>query len=502
MRRWYFLLVLLLFGVLPASAQDTFLTVLDVLGASYRLPLTDCPTQGMTYTRATNSFGCASGSTYPAPGSTTQVLFNDAGLIGADAGFTYVKGTDTATLGALVLNTATGNILVANTTTLVVDATNHLVGIGTATPSGKLFVLDTSSDPAGTVSTSSSSLTTTITGTNATVSRAYNGAVAINQNGFNFTAAQGARAGDFSASATGATGTVTGAVAVRASVSNTGAGTLTDGWGVLTAVANSGGGTFATWTNYYAPPSTVGSVATYGFRSAIVAAATRWNTYNDGTAQNFFAGSVGIGTGKSVALTVLDVANVSTNAVRGIITGQYSASADGGRLIGRKARGTAAAPTVITTGDALASWVGEGYDGSNFLQMGSIVISSTGTIASTRVPTTMIFQTATDAAPSVLTTALTLNANQSATFAAGITATTVAGTGVFTPISGTAVTAGGALAVTLGSSAPGIYTGSGVPTISAAKGSLYLRSDGTGVADRAYINLNGTTGWTAIATAG
>lgn len=48
----------------------------------------------------------------------------------------------------------------------------------------------------------------------------------------------------------------------------------------------------------------------------------------------------------------------------------------------------------------------------------------------------------------------------------------------------------------------GVFFGSGAPTLSAAKGSLYLRSDGTGAADRAYINTNSSTTWTAIATAG
>ena len=48
----------------------------------------------------------------------------------------------------------------------------------------------------------------------------------------------------------------------------------------------------------------------------------------------------------------------------------------------------------------------------------------------------------------------------------------------------------------------GIFFGSGAPSLAAAKGSLYLRSDGSGVADRAYINTDGNTTWTAIATAG
>jgi hypothetical protein len=47
----------------------------------------------------------------------------------------------------------------------------------------------------------------------------------------------------------------------------------------------------------------------------------------------------------------------------------------------------------------------------------------------------------------------------------------------------------------------GIYIGSGAPTVSAAQGSLYLRSDGSGIADRLYVNTNGTTGWTNFVSA-
>ena len=47
----------------------------------------------------------------------------------------------------------------------------------------------------------------------------------------------------------------------------------------------------------------------------------------------------------------------------------------------------------------------------------------------------------------------------------------------------------------------GIYFGSGAPTMSAAQGSLYLRTDGSSTSTRAYINTNGTTGWTNVTTA-
>jgi hypothetical protein len=47
----------------------------------------------------------------------------------------------------------------------------------------------------------------------------------------------------------------------------------------------------------------------------------------------------------------------------------------------------------------------------------------------------------------------------------------------------------------------GLYAGSGAPTLSAAQGSLYLRTDGSSTSTRAYINTNGTTGWTNLTSA-
>jgi hypothetical protein len=46
----------------------------------------------------------------------------------------------------------------------------------------------------------------------------------------------------------------------------------------------------------------------------------------------------------------------------------------------------------------------------------------------------------------------------------------------------------------------GVFFGSGAPTLSAAKGSLYLRSDGSTVNDRMYVNTNGSTTWTSVVT--
>ena len=89
------------------------------------------------------------------------------------------------------------------------------------------------------------------------------------------------------------------------------------------------------------------------------------------------------------------------------------------------------------------------------------------------------------------------------TLGPAMSVTTLAATGNITADSATALVAGGASAFIATNTANnmGIYVGSGAPTVSAAQGSLYLRSDGSSTSTRAYINTNGTTGWAAITTA-
>lgn len=76
--------------------------------------------------------------------------------------------------------------------------------------------------------------------------------------------------------------------------------------------------------------------------------------------------------------------------------------------------------------------------------------------------------------------------------------------GVATFRGATGLTAGGDIALRLTSApttSPAVLVGSGVPSLSAPKGSLYLRSDGTSTSTRAYINTDGGGTWTAITTA-
>ena len=89
------------------------------------------------------------------------------------------------------------------------------------------------------------------------------------------------------------------------------------------------------------------------------------------------------------------------------------------------------------------------------------------------------------------------------TFGTATSVTTVAATSTVKALSGSAVTAGGAAGflATTTAAGLGLYFGSGAPTVSAAQGSLYVRTDGSSTSTRLYVNTNGTTGWTNVTTA-
>lgn len=89
------------------------------------------------------------------------------------------------------------------------------------------------------------------------------------------------------------------------------------------------------------------------------------------------------------------------------------------------------------------------------------------------------------------------------TFGAATAVTTLTATGNITADSASALVAGGAASFIATNTAVGmgIYFGSGAPTVAAAKGSLYLRSDGSSASTRLFVNSDGSTTWVAVTTA-
>jgi len=84
------------------------------------------------------------------------------------------------------------------------------------------------------------------------------------------------------------------------------------------------------------------------------------------------------------------------------------------------------------------------------------------------------------------------------------TGTSVSVTGTLAAYNATAVPAGGTTGTGIKVSSTsnlGVFFGSGVPTLSAAQGSLYIRTDGSSTSTRMYINTTGSTVWTNVTTA-
>jgi hypothetical protein len=79
----------------------------------------------------------------------------------------------------------------------------------------------------------------------------------------------------------------------------------------------------------------------------------------------------------------------------------------------------------------------------------------------------------------------------------------VSAVGAATILSGTAVPPGGTVGAGYKFSSVanfGVFFGSGAPSLVAAKGSLYLRSDGSTTNDRMYVNTDGAATWTNVVT--
>mgnify|MGYP001617054901 CR=1 FL=1 len=159
------------------------------------------------------------------------------------------------------------------------------------------------------------------------------------------------------------------------------------------------------------------------------------------------------------------------------------AVATGPRVRIYKARGTIAAPTVVTTGDDLFSIDAYGaVAAGEYVQAARILFEMTGTIATTRGPGVITFQTATDAAPSVLTTAMVISAAQLVTFSAGIQGNTRADIGISgttTGIVGIDGATSGTVSLTVAAVA-GTWTFTLPPT--AGETGDVLVTDGAGVA--------------------
>jgi hypothetical protein len=274
--------------------------------------------------------------------------------------------------------------------------------------------------------------------------------------------------------------------------------------GVGTAAASF---TLGSLVHYYASPAAFGSGSTvtnqfgfnvettltgatnnYGFYSNIASGTGRWNFYAAGTADNYFAGNIYLG-------------NTATNANfynSKLITGAVNSY--GFRL--------------VATGDSTVTSNLYGY---------SSALSTTASAYTLASLSNFIAFGGTTGAGSTLTNQYGYSVDTSLTGATnnyGFYSNIASGTGRYnfyaagsaanyfagdlTIYGGTAVPAGGTAGVGYKFSSTsnlGVFFGSGAPTLSAAQGSLYVRTDGSSTSTRLYVNTNGSTTWTNVTTA-
>jgi hypothetical protein len=89
------------------------------------------------------------------------------------------------------------------------------------------------------------------------------------------------------------------------------------------------GSVVANQYGFFADPSLVGATNNYGFYSGIPAGANRWNFFAGGTANNYFAGNVGIGGAPATKLLVYQPSGIVTSRTQSGATGFLDIAHDG-----------------------------------------------------------------------------------------------------------------------------------------------------------------------------
>jgi hypothetical protein len=198
-------------------------------------------------------------------------------------------------------------------TTAVTINTSQNVGIGTTSPPAgtKLNVVASSvaagaDEHAGKFDFTANAATTTFgqVGVYGTVSI---GSSYVGTGGIN-----GARGAITIAGAGTTIGTMTG---VLGGFNTTANSTVTLAACFRTSLSNSGTSVFTTVSGFHAGDHSVAGTTVSGFFGGLTAGANKWNLYMSGTANNYIAGSLGIGTNAPGATAILDVQS-TTKGVR------------------------------------------------------------------------------------------------------------------------------------------------------------------------------------------
>jgi hypothetical protein len=257
-----------------------------------------------TYTDTSSSGTVASNAVH---GIATPVLTASSSTTYTDASTLYIGGPPTASTNVVITNNYAVYVASGNMTLL-----SGSLGIGAAVESiSQLFVSRLLSTAAATSygirTTSAMTWTanqgTTVYGggfTSTATTSTFNASAALTSGGGCIGVLAHANV------AGGASGTVTAASGVVSRVSKSGANTLTTGCAFLVIAGTGGAGTWTDNIGYDTVDLTLGTNI-YAFRGRISSAATKWNLYCDGTAQNYLRGNLGIGSAPTAPTAAIDV---------------------------------------------------------------------------------------------------------------------------------------------------------------------------------------------------
>jgi hypothetical protein len=90
------------------------------------------------------------------------------------------------------------------------------------------------------------------------------------------------------------------------------------------------------------------------------------------------------------------VADLTNSSARGLIVGQHDASTAAANVIFRKSHGTDLAPTAVASGDYIAAFHGNVWNGSAYITTATINYLMDGTVSTTSAPQAIIFSTGTN----------------------------------------------------------------------------------------------------------
>jgi hypothetical protein len=140
----------------------------------------------------------------------------------------------------------------------------------------------------------------------------------------------------------------------------------------------------------------------YGIRSQVSSGTNKWNIYASGTAANYFAGNVGIGTTTAVTQSAvtprMQLSGIDNNT-SSFSASQYNNSTAAPILFLNKSRGASAGSyTAVSSGDFLGRLFFTGADGTDFIQAASIAAQVDGTPGTNDMPGRLVFSTTADGA--------------------------------------------------------------------------------------------------------